>query len=108
MELKREVKTKAFDLDKLEMIMNKKEYGNADNYLGMYFFKSGINVYFRDLDNDEFIHYTLQEAQKMIPKSLMIYCVVKRAIDYSAYKFIESKQFYKQLFTPTMRIITFS
>ena len=80
MELKREVKTKAFDLDKLEMIMNKKEYGNADNYLGSYIFKSGINVYFRDLDNDEFIHYTLQEAQKMIPKSLMIYCVVKRAI----------------------------
>ena len=38
----------------------------------------------------------------MIPKSLMIYCVVKRAIDYSAYKFIESKQFYKQLFTPTI------
>ena len=55
MELKREAKTEAFDLDKLEMIMNKKEYENADNYLGSYFFKSGIHVYFRDLTMNSFI-----------------------------------------------------
>ena len=55
MDLKREVKTEAFDLDHLENIMNKKDYASADNYLGSYFFKSGIHVYFRDLTMNSFI-----------------------------------------------------
>ena len=98
MALKREMKTEAFDSEHLEEIMNQKEYEEADNYLGSYFFKEGIAVWFRDNDEDKFIHYSIEEAKKLIPKSLITYCVVKRGIEYSALNFLDSTAFYKSFF----------
>ena len=54
-------------------LVNDKEYDKCNTYISTYFFKSGINCYFRNGNADRFDCYTMSQAMDLIPEDLKAY-----------------------------------